>query len=762
MTRILTILLMFFFLKSNSQDVFIEKIVKPLVANKLYLEKTFIHTNKSIYYNEETIWFQVYVGNTKNEPSVITNLLYVDLMNQKGEKIDSKNIYIKNGIGIGQIDLQSNIPSGKYYITGQTNFMKNFGENAYFIKEIDVNGTINKPETSKKKHYDIQLLPENGYIVEDLENMIAIKSLLNGYGNDFEGKIINSKNEEIVSFKNKHLGMSSCKFFVKKDEKYFASITTNDTILKIEIPKPIKNELKLEVLENSLEKILLKINSTTEVDVVNNNYTLLFHQKNNLFSYLKIAENKQLNTNIEIDKKIFLNGVNSITLFKNYNPIGTRKIYIENENEEVNLIFEKIKTEIDSITYKIKFKNNNIPLNANFSISALLENNTQFNETTSIKSAFYLSPYINGFIENASSYFNVKNKNRLENIELLLLTQGFEKYNFEEMITNLNPKEKHQFENGFKLKGTVNPLLTTHLGLMSKNNKLIQKIYLNNTSFEFFNLLLYKNDEVKISFLNTENEAIKPINIKFEENFNNLDFNQKVNFNTKKSNLENTSSIENFSSKNITILKEITILEKKILNKREREIFKKYKPLIFDLGAYYELDLPEKKDNELFLNYFLRTQNANIVNWKGIENYLQISNSKEAILYVNGKKLESSFIPTLGLKMKDVEAFFKQPFKSYNKYQIFTTDNYNNDIVELFDKFVINNGYDQSKTYYNPTLNFQEQNKIIEIDWKNNLKTDEHGELLFKIPNNSINSKFIFSIQGFSNTGILISELIYN
>ena len=102
-----------------------------------------------------------------------------------------------------------------------------------------------------------------------------------------------------------------------------------------------------------------------------------------------------------------------------------------------------------------------------------MENNTQFHETTSIKSAFYLSPFINGFIENTSSYFNVKNKNRLENIELLLLTQGFEKYNFEEMITTLNPKEKYKFENGFKLKGTVSPLLTTNLGLMSKNNKLI-------------------------------------------------------------------------------------------------------------------------------------------------------------------------------------------------------------------------------------------------------------------------------------------------
>lgn len=762
MTRILTIFLIFFFLKSNSQDVFIEKVVKPLVTNKLYLEKTFIHTNKSSYYNEETIWFQVYVGNTKNEPSNITNLLYVNLINQKGEKIDSKNIYIKNGIGSGQIDLQSNLSSGKYYITGLTNYMKNFGENTYFIKEIDIHGIIKNPETSQKKHYDVQLFPENGYLVENLENVIAIKSLLNGYGNDFEGKIINSTNEEIITFKNKHLGMSSCKFFVKKDEKYFASIKSNDTIIKIEIPKPIKNELRLEIVENSAEKVILKINSTTEFDIVNNSYTLLFHQKNNLFNYLNITENKQLNTNIEIDKKIFLNGVNSITLFKNYNPIGTRKIYIERENEEVNLTFEKIKTEIDSITYKIKFKNNNIPLNVNFSISALLENNTQFHETASIKSAFYLSPFINGFIENTSSYFNVKNENRLENIELLLLTQGFEKYNFEEMITTLNPKEKYKFENGFKLKGTVNPLLTTNLGLMSKNNKLIQKVYLNKTSFEFFNLLIYKNDEVKISFLNTENEAIKPKNIKIEENFNTFNFNPKVNFNQKKSDLEETNEIENLTFKNITSLKEVTIVEKKNSNKREQEIFKKYKPLVFDLGAYYELDLPEKKDNELFLNYFLRSQNVNLVNWKGIENYLQTSNSKEVFLFINGKIVESNSIQTLGIKIKDVEALYKQPFKDYIKYQIFTTDNYNNNIIELFDKFIINNGYDQSKTYYNPTLNFHEQNKIIELDWKNNLKTDKQGELMFKIPNNNINSRLLFSIQGFSNTGILISELIYN
>ena len=766
MNKFVTISIILFFTKVSAQDKFIENVAKPLLKNQLYIEKVFVHTNKTLYKNEETIWFQAYVGNKKNEPSESTSLLYVNLINDTGDIIYSQNIYINKGIGVGQIELQNNLTSGKYYIQAFTNYMKNFGDSNCFMKEINVMGLKNENKKIAKKHYDIQLFPENGYLVENLENVIAVKSLFNGLGNQFEGKVFNTKNEEVVNFKSKHLGMSSFKFIIKENENYYASIITNDTLIKIEIPKALKNEIKLDIINNKSEKLIVKLSSNLDIDLINNNYTLLFHQKNNLFNYITLSDKNLLNSNIEIDKKKLSNGINQITLFKNSNPIGIRKIYIEHSNENTEIAIEKVKTSKDSITCKLKIETHKIPLKANLSLSVLLENDIKNDESSSIKSAFYLSPYIRGFIEKPSYYFNLKNINRLEYIDLLLLTQGFEKYNIDEYITDLNPTEKYSFENGFNLKGSVKPTLTSNLGLISKSNLLIQKVNVINSKFNFYNLLLYKNDEVKIAFLNDSNELIQPKEITIDENIydtSSFKNNIKSNYEVVNRTIENqdTGSI---NLNNTTILREVTLVEKSRLNNRESEIQRKYKKNVFDIGAYYELELPENKNKneELFLSYFLKDQNITLVNWKGLENYLEISPTKEAVLYVNGKKLRSDEIPSLRIKIKDVDAFLKQPFQNFVKYQIFTNDNYNNDIIELFDKFVIKNGYDRNLTYYNPAYDFSEKNKVIEIDFKTNLKTNEQGEVEFKIQNCNSVSKLLFVLEGFSTDGKLISEQLYN
>lgn len=94
-------------------------------------------------------------------------------------------------------------------------------------------------------------------------------------------------------------------------------------------------------------------------------------------------------------------------------------------------------------------------------------------------------------------------------------------------------------------------------------------------------------------------------------------------------------------------------------------------------------------------------------------------------------------------------------------YQVFTTDEYRNGAVP-FDKFIIKNGFDRSKKYYTPLYTFDQTraSNWIEIDWKPQLKTNNQGELTFKIPNDKKNTRFLMSIQGFSHAGHLISETI--
>jgi hypothetical protein len=215
MKKKLSYLFLLLGLYCSAQNTFIDSVIKPLEKNQLLFEKVFVHTNKSTYYAGENAWFKAYVTTNENLPSHNTTLLYVNLINANNDTIiDKKNVLISKGVGKGQFQLDYSLKSGKYYIQSYTNNMRNFGFANYSFQEINVLNSESKLTTSTEKKYDIQVLPEGGYLLQNSQNVIGLKALINNRGIDFNGKILNSKNKTIVTFKNQYLGMSKCRFFL--------------------------------------------------------------------------------------------------------------------------------------------------------------------------------------------------------------------------------------------------------------------------------------------------------------------------------------------------------------------------------------------------------------------------------------------------------------------------------------------------------------------------------------------------------------------
>ena len=43
-------------------------------------EKVYLHTDRTLFQNNETIWFNAYIGNSQNAPSVYSRQIFVDLI----------------------------------------------------------------------------------------------------------------------------------------------------------------------------------------------------------------------------------------------------------------------------------------------------------------------------------------------------------------------------------------------------------------------------------------------------------------------------------------------------------------------------------------------------------------------------------------------------------------------------------------------------------------------------------------------------------
>lgn len=761
------------FLQLQSQTSFQEVVINPLTDNSITREKIFLHTNKVSYLPGDSIWFTAYVGDKNNRPSNQTTVLYVNLLDGEGRKLEGKKILIDQGIGSGNFDLKDHLSSSNYYIQAYTQNSLNFGSDFIFIKQIEVQNQLKFESKSFQEHYNIQIYPEGGYTVENTSSFLTFKVTSNSIPVKFSGIIVDGKSKKIQKISSLYPGLGKSRLFYEEGEKYWARLKMNDSIITVKIPEPLEKGISLE-LDNSSNvnlKVNLKTNSKTIVENRNTSvsYALMYHQRNKIYGFIEFKSLDSLKGSLIIKKNIFSDGVNSITLFRNNEPVADRKFFISRKDKKVSIDLKKVSSSRDSIRYKIKLENGSQPVQADLSVSILSKKYTDSRNKEKIKNSFLLQSYLNK--EKFSRYYYNQIIEDKEVLDLFLMTEEFAGYSLAEMITKLNPRPKYNPEQGISLKGRVNGKMPTNiLGLISNKSRLIDKTILNGKrKFHLDRLLLFKGDTVRFSFLDKNNRSFKPEDIVIEPikmhspKFNPPKIYENISFKTGLDTIINSL----YNPNEAIQLNQVNLTGKKRSEKylRREKLFEKYKPLVWDIGKYYDLILPDqftsfKNDLMSFLRF---EENVELVRSKNNEYFLQVPIGKEAVLYIDGERVKSHELGSINLDMNNVENIMVQPVGRGNKiYQIFTTENYKNGIEELFVEHIVTQGYDRPEKYTSPVGTFQSFNsaKSKEIDWKRRIKTNERGEVFIQVAKPINEASYYWSIQGISKDGLLISEFI--
>lgn len=97
-------------------------------AEKLPIEKVYLHTNKAFYNIGDTIWFKAYLlNNVTHTASTISNRLYLTMMDDSLNVIDRISIRIKDGVGWAQMPIRKiQYQEGYYTLWATTVWMQNF------------------------------------------------------------------------------------------------------------------------------------------------------------------------------------------------------------------------------------------------------------------------------------------------------------------------------------------------------------------------------------------------------------------------------------------------------------------------------------------------------------------------------------------------------------------------------------------------------------------------------------------------------------
>lgn len=313
-------------------------------------------------------------------------------------------------------------------------------------RKLVVPVNVNRPEFT-----DLQFMPEGGQLVTGLSSHVGFKAIgENGNGVAISGKVTDSKDNVITTFKSDILGIGSFKITPVANESYKAIITFTGGITKTYTLPTAKPEGIVLHINNPEEGDSLSVTINASAAILNtpNRYSLVA-QSNGKICY---AANLSFRNGIisgRVNKKDFRSGITRFTLFNSdRKPIAERLVFIDHHDElHIAIIAGKQAFQPkDSVALMLQVTDkDNKPVQGSFSLAVTDDEQvkTDTSNTPDIKTYMLLTGDLKGNIEQPGYYFDKKNPDGNEALDNLLLTQGWVNYDWQNVF---NPKYQPAFK----------------------------------------------------------------------------------------------------------------------------------------------------------------------------------------------------------------------------------------------------------------------------------------------------------------------------
>jgi hypothetical protein len=407
-----------------------------------YNEKIFVHTDKTFYIAGESIWFKLYcVDETFHKPSDISKVAYVEIISAENKAVLQEKISLDEGSGNGSFIIPSYISSGNYMLRAYSKWMENFDADYFFQTPITIINTLKsgvaKPEPEARS-YDISFFPEGGNLVEGIASKIAFKVVdKNGKPVDCNGTITNANNT-VTNFQSLKFGMGSFSLTPKAGETYNAVIKLADTTITEQLPAAYRQGFVVHV-ENADDAHMNVVVSTNTND---NSVYLLAHSQNVLkdFQQGSITNGK---ASFTIDKNKLADGISVITIFNASKQPVCERLYFKKPVAILSIQSQTDKaeyTERRPVNISINTTtNSNLPAITDMSVAVFMIDSLQSTNYNDILSYLLLSSELKGTITSPAYYFQANNKEADEAADNLMLTQGWRRFKWEDVLQNKKP-----------------------------------------------------------------------------------------------------------------------------------------------------------------------------------------------------------------------------------------------------------------------------------------------------------------------------------
>lgn len=455
-------------------------------------EKVYMHFDNTGYFENETMWFKAYVTRTDKQTATnLSKVLYVELLNPSGDIIKTQKLPIDSlGQAHGDMKLDTLFGTGFYEVRAYTRYMTNWGVNAVFsrvfpvfktpkeegnyrdltldtklFKQRDPNNrdttdslyakAINEGVFTDElaKTISVQFYPEGGDLLTGKKCRVAMLAV-NDNGRPYQGKgtVVNVQGEVVATVETDAQGRGL--FTVTPDG---GQLTLKMANLKDHVQTFTLPEAKAEGCALTMDMMGEDILATLQCSpkacdrllgyVIMNNGNIIFCDT---LTGSPLIE-------LELHRDKMKEGVNQFTLFNSHGQILADRLFFiyPQPTPADSIVFKPVQAYLKPCG-KVDLDVQTLP-NTTFSFSAIDAGTMTNGKQGNMKTWMLLSSEVRGYINNVEYYFESDDQEHRRAADLLMLTQGWRRYDWNLMSGQTTFEKPQPIEDKFYLFGKLEP-----------------------------------------------------------------------------------------------------------------------------------------------------------------------------------------------------------------------------------------------------------------------------------------------------------------
>ncbi len=447
-------------------------------------EKVYLHFDNTGYFRGETIRFKAYLTRMdKSSKSNISKVLYVELVNPIGDVCERRTLKVENGEAEGDILLDSIIGvSGFYEVRAFTRYMTNWGTPAAFSRVFPIfdkpktEGDYSKPQLDKvsSRHRlpntrvdedgktvesttalnfkSVKFYPEGGDRVKGLTGRIAfVVTDEKGFRRQLSGSLLDGNKQKIADIETDESGRGVFEVPGNSNAKYIQIPNANGKNKEYELPEA-KDEgctMVINMMDDDVIEATLRSSTSLQGRLLG--YAII-HNGTIVQCDTMIAEPALI---MQFDKAKMPEGVNQLTVFNSSGQIlSERLFFIYPQAKESDSIYVTTEQRYLSPCGTISMNIQTAP-NSSVSFSAMDAATVVNGHEGNMKTWLLLSSEVNGYIDSPDYYFEADDAVHRRAADLLMLTQGWRRYDWTLMAGLRKLDRVEPVEDGLYMFGKV-------------------------------------------------------------------------------------------------------------------------------------------------------------------------------------------------------------------------------------------------------------------------------------------------------------------